>query len=180
MSLFHVDTFGGYLPTAKRKRKKNRPNFRQKKSRQPCRTKGCKQYAVARGRCMRCYQYLYRVLGGIWQFEPDLEWGKFCCFKTCDKLGQGEFAEGDFPLCKYHELSIWMLMMLEDFGYEDTLKALPIDNDWLWARFIAELREYTLTKGGDASFYRNAIGDTPLYRIFMDCNIFYLPLLHSL
>lgn len=178
--VFHADTFGQYLPEPKRKRKKNRPNFRRKKKRAPCRTTGCKNFAISRGRCMKCYQWLYNhgTRGALIE-AADLAWGRKCCFKSCSKLGEGKHADGDFPLCDHHQCTIWLLMDLYEWMGLESPWVLPEDNDWHFARWVGHMREYTLSKGEDGSIYERCVSDSGVYRILYEGNKFWLPMLRS-
>lgn len=65
---------------------------------------------------------------------------------------------------------------LEERGYDR--EQLPLDLDWLTARDFAEMRDQT--EAENKHLFDQILGETPLFKIFMDCYAFYLPSIASL
>lgn len=131
-----------------------------------CRTKGCFETGLARGRCLRCFTYLHANHPG-WTDDAELLRMRPCCFKDCPQEPDPDILdyEGDYLVCPDHLRLVQWRMMLEDCIGPDATRCCPWDGDWLSARFFHELRK--TSEPGERMLFDRVYGDTPLFKIFM-------------
>lgn len=147
------------------------------KDRVKCRTKGCQEKAIARGRCHRCFAYLHRAAPG-WKDDADLTWMRPCCFKDCQNELDDEFIDdAEFPVCTYHKRAARWRAMLEEGEGEEAVECFPWDEEWLAARFIHEVLRRASPE--NRHLRNNVCGDTPLFKLFMHFFARYEPFLQT-